>query len=123
MSDRELDAKMAELMGVDKEEEIDLAILDPVGVTDSFRATIWANILPHYSTDIAAAWLVEERIEELGLVHQYCINLVMVTCDYEHDYHAILRMGRGLYDDQLFNIIHATPEDRCRAALMAAEAE
>ena len=64
---RELDALVAERrMGVDKEQEIDLAILDPKGVTESFRATIWANILPHYSTDIAAADLVIDKMEGVG---------------------------------------------------------
>ena len=104
---RELDAAVAErVMGVDKEQEIDLAILDPVGVTDSFRATIWANILPHYSTDIAAAWLVEERIKELGLESEYSEALLNITDASEH-----------------FEMIHASPEDRCRAARMAVEAE
>ena len=75
-----------------------------------------------WSTNIAAAYAMEDRIEELNLAHQYIINLVMIVCDYEHITDVVIRIGRGLSADQLFAVIHATPEDRCRAALKAAEA-
>ena len=105
-------------MDVDKLEgrELNMAVAENVM---EWPKWLWGSM--DFCEDIKATWMVEERIEELGLVHQYCINLVMVVCNYKQDYHAILRMGRGLYDEQLFAIIHASPEDRCRAALKAVE--
>ena len=62
--------------------------------------------LPEYSRDIAAAMRMEDRIEELGLIPKYCEALLNITDASEH-----------------FELIHASPEDRCRAAVMATEAE
>jgi hypothetical protein len=65
-----------------------------------------------YSTDIAAAWLVEERIAELGLIDEYCIELNAIANAHWDD---------GKRQPQRWQLIHATPEDRCRAALKAVE--
>ena len=95
MSDRELDAKIhTNIFSFECSKEM-------LGLTkdDLF-------FVPYYSTDIAAAMQVEDRIEELGLIPEYCEALLNITDASEH-----------------FELIHASPEDRCRAAVMAAEAE
>ena len=71
------------------------------------------------STDISAAYTMEERIKELGLEHQYVIEMVMIVGGYKHISDVVIRIGRGLSANELFAVIHATPEDRCRAALKA----
>ena len=68
---------------------------------------------PLYSTDISAAWLVEERIAELGLIEEYCFQLNAI---------ANIHLDRDYYrQPQRWQLIHATPEDRCLAALAAVE--
>ncbi len=69
-----------------------------------------------YSRDIAAAMLVEDRIEELGLIEEYCKQLNKIAND-TWDWRD------GIKDSLVWQLIHASPEDRCRAALLAAEAE
>jgi hypothetical protein len=64
-----------------------------------------------YSTDIAAAYQMEERIAELGLIEEYCFQLNAI---------ANAHFDRAYYrQPQRWQLIHATPEDRCRAALLA----
>ncbi len=71
--------------------------------------------LPRYSRDIAAAMQVEERIKELGLIDEYCMHLNDI---------ASMHVWYAEHPQPLmWEIIHATPEDRCRAAVMAAEEE
>ena len=70
-------------------------------------------LVPEFSTDIAVAWLVEERIAELGLIKEYCMHLNEIANEH---------WDAGNRQSQRWQLIHATPEDRCRAALMAAEA-
>lgn len=80
-----------------------------------FRAGI---SLPHYSDEIAAAFKVEDRIAELGLHVKYLRALIdlAVLADAEWQtseiYSAWLPNG-------LWPIVHASPEQRCRAALEA----
>ena len=72
---------------------------------------IW-GASPRFSTDIAAAYQMEERIAELGLIEKYCSCLASIV--WPHQSHpAPLPLT--------WYVIHATPEDRCRAALMAVE--
>ncbi|MFD1136757.1 BC1872 family protein [Paenibacillus urinalis] len=59
-----------------------------------------------YSTDISAAWEVEEQIKELGLTVEYTGSLKQVV------------LGTGEYVG-MFDFIHATAEQRCKAALLA----
>lgn len=56
-----------------------------------------------YSTDIAAAWEVEEAIKEKGLELEaaYCVEIRLLTTNW------------------MFDMIHATPKQRCIAALKA----
>lgn len=58
------------------------------------------------SQEIAAAWQVEERIKELGLTDKYSGELVKLIR---------LTIGKGYFWD----LAHAPPELRCKAALIA----
>lgn len=66
------------------------------------------------STSIAAAWLVEERIAELGLIKEYCDHMRLIVWPFQ-SHPAPLPLS--------WYQIHASPEDRCRAALLACEGE
>lgn len=66
------------------------------------------RMLPLYSTDIAQAFKVEDTIAELGLKHTYCQALAVIVAD------AVTERGRVV---DHFDFIHASPEQRCRAAL------
>ncbi|SPY16130.1 Uncharacterised protein [Paenibacillus polymyxa] len=59
-----------------------------------------------FSTDISLAWEVEEKIKKMGLHVEYCRALKQVV------------VNTGEYVG-LFDYIHATPEQRCKAALLA----
>ncbi|ASA25403.1 hypothetical protein [Paenibacillus donghaensis] len=65
-----------------------------------------------WSTDISAAWEVEERIlalylnEQPGLIDDYIDSLM-----------DVIRKEHGF--SPAFRLAHATPEQRCKAALMA----
>lgn len=76
----------------------------------------WARctgeILPYYSTDIQAAWKVEEEIEWQGLQERYGEAM-----------HGLLESP--FVPTSYFNfldLLHASPEIRCRAALIAVKA-
>lgn len=74
-----------------------------VNVTDT--AVVWRDI-PAYSLEISSAWEVEEKIKELRLQAKYCMALKQVV------------IGTGEYVG-MFDYVHATPEQRCIAALLA----
>jgi hypothetical protein len=59
-----------------------------------------------YSTDITAAWEVEEEINKRNLRVAYCQALQMVIRS-QKDYVTT------------FDYVHASPADRCKAALLA----
>ena len=97
MDNRELDAKVAErVMG---------------------NRPAWGlEVLP-YSTDISEAYQMEERIAELGLIEEYCIHLNKIS-------NANLDELRYMIHRPplCWQLLHATPEDRCLAALKAVDA-
>ena len=65
------------------------------------------------SHDISAAYQMEERIAELGLIEEYCFQLnAIANTHLDRDYYR---------QPQRWQLIHATPEDRCLAALAAVE--
>jgi len=72
----------------------------------------WPVGVPAYSSDVAAAKQVEDRIAELGLEHEYAGALLEQT-------------GNTQYQSSLpvivWAIVRATPEERCRAALSVIE--
>ena len=105
MSDRELDAAVAT-------EVMEWRLLAGDTWVDDKNKITHPSFRP--SKSIAAAWLVEERIEEMGLIEEYCMHLNEI---------ANAHWDEGKRQPQRWQLIHATPEDRCQAALMAAEAE
>jgi hypothetical protein len=71
--------------------------------------------LPPYSTSIAAAWLVEEKISQVpALLQQYVVELANLLHVNTLQTDALMCYG------DLWRLIHATPEQRCKAALKAA---
>ena len=74
------------------------------------RSRYFHENLPAYSTDIAPSYTMEERIAELGLIGEYCKHLNDM---------ANARWDAGEIQGRSWQLIHATPEDRCRAALKA----
>jgi hypothetical protein len=75
------------------------------------RASYWYKDFPYYSTDLSAAHQMEERIKELGLAEKYARALA-------------LQVGRPPSNPtyvELFDIIHASAGERCRAARMVIE--
>ena len=105
MNNRELDAKVAtDVMGWTAERKPGLPHLwlPPGHFIYGWRP----------STDIAAAMQVEERIEEMGLIEEYCMHLNEIA---NAHWDGIKRQP------QRWQLIHATPEDRCLAALKAVE--
>ena len=65
-------------------------------------------VVPDYPGDIRAAWAVEEQIARRGFHREYG-NILFKS----------LRDVGG--DGVAFRVAHATPEQRCRAALKAVE--
>lgn len=76
-----------------------------VFVKETDTGVTWRECLA-YSLEISSAWKVEEKIEELRLQVKYCMALKQVV------------VGTGEYVG-MFDYIHATPEQRCKAALLA----
>ncbi|HXU39677.1 MAG TPA: hypothetical protein VN937_25210 [Blastocatellia bacterium] len=72
-------------------------------------------VCPEYSTNIAAAFQVEERIEEMGLSERYAYALVETVIPNS----AFGFVNRGAYDKDIFSMVHASPAHRCIAALIA----
>ncbi len=118
MSDKKLDVEMAELMGWIYWDS-DFRDYDgeyPMFTTMGALLLVYDKANKHRefspSTDIAAAMQVEERIEELGLIGAYCKHLNEIANAY---WDMGIRQGRS------WQLIHASPEDRCRAAVLAKE--
>lgn len=68
----------------------------------------WAPV-ENYATDIAAAMKAEDRIAELGLQGRYVINLAKIVDPRIKQDDAIMTLW--------WNLVHASPDQRCRAAL------
>jgi len=58
---------------------------------------------PRYAEDISAAWEVEEQIKQIGglMIGYYMTELTLIV------------------GNKGFDMVHATPEQRCKAALLA----
>ena len=113
MEGRELDAKIAELMGIKVIKIANYAKFKEAPLTHYWVRGDNGFFPPAYSRDIAAAYQMEERIAELGLIEEYCFQLNAIANEHkDRDY---------CRQPQRWQLIHATPEDRCRAALKAME--
>lgn len=72
-------------------------------------------VCPAYSTNIAAAFQMEERIDALGLSERYAYALVETVIPNS----AFGFVNRGAYDKDIFAMVHASAGHRCVAALTA----
>jgi hypothetical protein len=68
---------------------------------------VFAKYAPQWSKFIGEAYQLEEKIKENGLSSLYTIELL-----------SIIGIPNILDPDEIFNLIHATPEQRCKAALL-----
>jgi hypothetical protein len=87
--------------------------IDGVRFYDSARGGNQMPEFPHSSTDIATAFEMEAEIERQGLAKRYAYELMQVLSFFES--------GKDIRDD-FFALVHASPLDRCKAALRAAAA-
>jgi len=76
----------------------------------NYRRDGWVVLVPDFSGSLDAAWQMEEEIERRGLLGDYVAAL-----------QSHLRiLGRHVIEVmETWELIHATPEQRCRAALEA----
>ncbi|MDN4069954.1 hypothetical protein QYF50_18795 [Paenibacillus vini] len=76
---------------------------EPIPFTEIDRMKHIVSGLKDWSSDISAAWEVEEKIKEIGglMIGYYMTELMLIV------------RSNG------FNMVHATPEQRCKAALLA----
>lgn len=73
----------------------------------------------HYSTDIAAAWIVTRKIKDLDLKHEYVVALVnIIFANVKGGVECTMNWLKAT-SDFAWLMIHATPEQRCQAALKA----
>ncbi len=76
----------------------------------------------NYSTDIAAAWEVEEKLMELDKILEYLEALQIEANGTEKGLTLTNKIIGYTYNfEEIFNLIHATPAQRCRAALKTLE--
>lgn len=81
---------------------------------------------PPYSTDIAAAWQMEERLVERGWHASYCVHLLEMLgarrdlLDWDEGADGTLRPTGSVDPWTLFDFVHATPRQRAVAAVKAA---
>ena len=81
---------------------------DRAGLSRPARGIVSFGI-PAYSTDLAAAWDMEEEIQRRGLVAEYGSALIGL-------------LPHGDITANAFAMAHASPEMRCRAALLTVRA-
>lgn len=128
MTGRELDAAVAKVMGwrwVLTDDHPCCVFMSPVdqqksggrildGPTDSVGLGL--SDVPAYSTDHAAAYEMEAELERRGMASKYADNLYEIVADEKVD---DWRWNQSA--DMYFAIAHASPLNRCRAALAVTE--
>ncbi|OMD66025.1 hypothetical protein BSK62_13235 [Paenibacillus odorifer] len=98
-------------MGIGNELDIEIAVTVMGRERDKFRSG-WIRLgdlstyPKQYSKDISAAWEVEERIKEMAIDAPLYIGYYMTELQ-------LIVGNKG------FDMVHATPEQRCKAALLA----
>jgi len=92
------------------------------GTLADMTEEIWDSrnpFLPEYSSDISAAYAMEEKIKEMGLEKQYAaallVELGITNSAYTGSPTAIMEI------EEVFAIAHASAEDRCLAAVRVVE--
>jgi hypothetical protein len=112
--DRELDARIAvEVMQLDEVENVSGVLYYHNIEMDRTSETggRWRSPVPRYSTDIASAMLMEDRIAELGLQTRYVLELGKNVDPRSSRTDAVALLWWAM--------IHATPRQRGEAALAA----
>lgn len=108
---RELDVRVAlQVMGWTHDER---GFVDPNGEHFQDQWKKYPIYPPKYSTDIAAALEIEEKLKARGLVSEY-VEELRIVCGVEE-----LGWDACYGDEEMFLFIHATPKQRCLAALKA----
>jgi hypothetical protein len=64
--------------------------------------------------DIRDAWQLEEKIKEMGLIDKYIYGFIDVV-----GFETVYYDGPMPTNEGLFQITHATPQQRCKAFLLA----
>jgi hypothetical protein len=64
--------------------------------------------------DIRDAWELEEKIKEMGLIDKYIYGFIDVV-----GFETVYYDGPMPTNEGLFQITHATPQQRCKAFLLA----
>lgn len=113
MNTDQLDREMAKVMGWKFIRSFEGIDLNEYIYQDKKDTMINVSIEFHPSTDISQAFMVEDRIKELGLEKDYSYHLFKI-CKPNFPLHSALK-------SEIFNVIHATPFQRCQAALKAVE--
>lgn len=89
---------------------------------------IFLNIIDKYNTCISGitfynhefAYEVEEKIKEMGLISEYME--ILFPGKEQHEIYRSKTMTANIMKEIIFSkITHATPEQRCRAALLCLE--
>lgn len=103
---RALDARIAELLG-----------------WEWWQADVSGGV-PHFSTDIAAAHLLGDMLEDRGLWQPYIEALIDITGAGMIIFSTAIEIGDWAGDAwrSLYNLMQATPYQRALAALRALEA-
>jgi hypothetical protein len=81
-----------------------------IGRNESYYCK-WCGSIPDFSSDLCSAYLVEEKIKEMGLERDYVMELLK-----EFNVNYLMVKPTDFY-----NIAHASAEDRCKAALAAVQ--
>lgn len=94
--------------GLDELIEREVFGWEPKPTKDGDVQEYYRSHFPSYSTDISYAWQVEEKVKKLGLIEQYASHLLILTSSFNMN-----------AKDVIFALAHASPEKRCKAALLA----
>jgi hypothetical protein len=115
LSDKEINERVAvEVMQWERVETDNTALSRVMFRKPNVDHLVWPASVPDFATDIAAAMEVEDRIAELDLRAEYAAALQIVVAHDARDEE---------YSPGLFGLIHATPRQRCLAALAATGGE
>jgi hypothetical protein len=77
------------------------------------------GLAPHYSTSIAAAFEMETELKRRGLAGRYAKEMMSLVSQipYAHELSALYTID-AVDKRHVFDLVHASPLDRCKAALL-----
>jgi 1-deoxy-D-xylulose 5-phosphate reductoisomerase len=82
-----------------------------VSIEDAEKIDSGDVYIPHYSTDFSMAYEMEEELKKITKPDMY------LTISYALTLPKVIKKEKGQVTP--FDYIHATPEQRCKAALLA----